>query len=212
MTYFKAAKNSIEWWNDILEKSVKKTLREYDMKKEKELNHAISVLKNQDLVWNGKLLSKPSLKELKEAVSVVVSFFNENKTYTEADLVDFGNYLLSNDRKELFKSHPNPIAPLKERLKKVHQEDIDNFKPKELTQKEVESLGFVFFEKKESKSVFLNNDKSSRDERIYFGELFEGKRYIAVENNCGQFYFMGWIKNKKELKKVLSQVGVCFTK
>lgn len=81
---------------------------------------------------------------------------------------------------------------------------------KVLTEKEVELLGFMFFKTEEDKSVFINNSKFSRDEKIYFGEIFEDKRYIAIENNCGQFYFMGWLKNKKELKKILQQVGVGF--
>lgn len=46
----------------------------------------------------------------------------KDKTYTEADLVDFGNYLLSDKREQSIQN--------KENTKKVHQEDIDNFKPK----------------------------------------------------------------------------------
>lgn len=40
--------------------------------------------------------------------------------FTEKDLVDFGNYLLSEQREQSIKN--------KENIRKVHQEDIDNFK------------------------------------------------------------------------------------
>ena len=68
------------------------------------------------------------------------------------------------------------------------------------------------FKKINEKSVFINESKCSRDEKIYFGELFENKRYIAIENNCGDFYFKGWLENKKELEKLLNQVCVGFNK
>lgn len=80
-----------------------------------------------------------------------------------------------------------------------------------LTTKNVESLGFVFLKKDGNKDMFINESILNRDEKIYFGEIYEDKRYIAIENNCGQFYFMGWLKNKKELKKILEQVGIGFS-
>jgi hypothetical protein len=83
-------------------------------------------------------------------------------------------------------------------------------KSKMLTTKNVKSLGFVFLEKRKEKLSFINESDKNRDEKIYFGELIENKRYIVIENNCGQFYFMGWLKNKKELKKILEQVGIFF--
>lgn len=51
----------------------------------------------------------------------MVTYFNKK------DLVDFGNYLLSEERKELFKQHPEPVGTLEERLSKVHHSDIENF-------------------------------------------------------------------------------------
>jgi hypothetical protein len=81
-----------------------------------------------------------------------------------------------------------------------------------LTTKKLESLGFVFLKKEGYKSVFINDCHANRGEKICFGEIYEDKRYIAIENNCGQFYFMGWVKNKKELKKILKQVGVFLAK
>lgn len=80
-----------------------------------------------------------------------------------------------------------------------------------LKTKDVESIGFVFLKIDGNKYVFVNESKFNRGEKIHFGELYEDKRYIAIENNCGQFYFMGWLKTKKELKKILYQVGVTFT-
>jgi len=51
----------------------------------------------------------------------MVTYFNK------ADLVKFGNYLLSEERKELFKSHPNSVGTLKERLSRVSHADVENF-------------------------------------------------------------------------------------
>ena len=56
----------------------------------------------------------------------MVTYFNKK------DLVDFGNYLLSKERKELFKLHPKPIGSLEERLSKVHHSDIENFLEKKM--------------------------------------------------------------------------------
>lgn len=85
-------------------------------------------------------------------------------------------------------------------------------KNKKITQKKIESIGFVFIRKDGDKLLFLNKSPFNRDEKIYLGSEYESLRYVAIENNCGQFYFMGWLKNNKELKKVLKQVGVEFEK
>lgn len=47
----------------------------------------------------------------------------EEKQFTEKDLVDFGNYLLSTERQKTIKT--------KENIKKVHDVDIANFKEKQ---------------------------------------------------------------------------------
>lgn len=49
----------------------------------------------------------------------MVTYFNKK------DLVNFGNYLLSDERKERFKSISE--ENLDERLSKVHDTDIENF-------------------------------------------------------------------------------------
>lgn len=51
------------------------------------------------------------------------------KTYLigEADLVSFGNYLLSKERRERFESHPEPTGTIEERLSQVHDADIANW-------------------------------------------------------------------------------------
>lgn len=51
------------------------------------------------------------------------------KTYTEKDLVDFGNYILSEERKEHFTDHEN-MEDKEVRMQKVHNEDIENWKDK----------------------------------------------------------------------------------
>lgn len=49
--------------------------------------------------------------------------------FTRAELVEFGNYLLSDERKQRFAS--NPHAPegltLEERLSEVHHADVENY-------------------------------------------------------------------------------------
>lgn len=54
-------------------------------------------------------------------IKKMVTYFNKK------DLVDFGNYLLSEERKRLFENHPEPVGTLEERLSKVHHSDIENF-------------------------------------------------------------------------------------
>ena len=54
-------------------------------------------------------------------------------TFTTENLVSFGNYLLSDERIDLFASHPEykSLASLKQRLSQVHHSDIENWKIKE---------------------------------------------------------------------------------
>lgn len=53
------------------------------------------------------------------------------KTKKTSDLVSFGNYLLSDERKNNFKNHPDfPESTLEERLSQVHHADIENWKHK----------------------------------------------------------------------------------
>lgn len=47
-------------------------------------------------------------------------------TYTEAELVGFGNYLLSKERRDLYKKEKTGI-PLAERLSSVNDSDLSNF-------------------------------------------------------------------------------------
>lgn len=54
-------------------------------------------------------------------IKKMVTYFNKK------DLVDFGNYLLSEERKRLFENHPEPVGTLEERLSKVHHSDVENF-------------------------------------------------------------------------------------
>jgi hypothetical protein len=51
----------------------------------------------------------------------MVTYFNRK------DLVSFGNYLLSDKRKELYKAIPDSKEGLKERLKNVSHADLENF-------------------------------------------------------------------------------------
>ena len=47
-------------------------------------------------------------------------------SYNEADLVGFGNYLISKEREEFYKKNKSDI-PLKDRLSKVHDSDLKNY-------------------------------------------------------------------------------------
>lgn len=54
---------------------------------------------------------------------------NKKRLFTEAELVTFGNYLLSDTRKRLYKQHPELKAKhLKDRLSQVNHADVENFK------------------------------------------------------------------------------------
>jgi hypothetical protein len=80
-----------------------------------------------------------------------------------------------------------------------------------LSEKDILDLGFEQLETKPyDKLKFININSNNRDQCIHFeDEILEGMgKYIAIENNCGQFYFMGWLKTKKELETVLKQTGV----
>lgn len=56
------------------------------------------------------------------------------KHYTEADLVSFGLYLLSDERKQLFQSTITGLS-VAERLKDVHHADLENWKETNNTEK-----------------------------------------------------------------------------
>jgi hypothetical protein len=60
----------------------------------------------------------------------MVTYFNRK------DLVSFGNYLLSDERKERFKINPNfrNGELLKERLSQVHHADVENWMDDSKTQ------------------------------------------------------------------------------
>ena len=51
----------------------------------------------------------------------MVTYFNKK------DLVSFGNYLLSDERRELYKNHPELSEHLEERLATVSHADIENW-------------------------------------------------------------------------------------
>lgn len=52
----------------------------------------------------------------------MVTYFNKK------DLVSFGNYLLSDERKNRFKQNNESGVPVEDRLKMVHHADIENWK------------------------------------------------------------------------------------
>ena len=54
------------------------------------------------------------------------------KLYTEADLVSFGKYLLSFERKESIVWTTANVLDLNERLKDVYHSDLENWKVKSI--------------------------------------------------------------------------------
>lgn len=76
-----------------------------------------------DLVSNGDILevkNKDILTKTQELMCVFSPLESNKNTFTQADLVRFGNYLLSEQREQSIQN--------KENIREVHQEDIDNFK------------------------------------------------------------------------------------
>lgn len=48
--------------------------------------------------------------------------------FTEEDLVSFGNYMVSAERKKFYEMHPDPSGTsVEERLSTVHDADIQNW-------------------------------------------------------------------------------------
>lgn len=48
--------------------------------------------------------------------------------FLEEDLVSFGNYMISPERRQLFEANPDPSGlTLEERLSKVHDADLANW-------------------------------------------------------------------------------------
>lgn len=59
-----------------------------------------------------------------EVLAEIKSSNQSEAKYTEADLVSFGKYLLSENRREFFKKNSLKGHPLQERLKDVNDSDI----------------------------------------------------------------------------------------
>jgi len=55
------------------------------------------------------------------------------KKFTKEDLVSFGNYLLSEERRKLYESHPlnHQLPPIEDRLGCVNHSDLENWKARE---------------------------------------------------------------------------------
>lgn len=85
----------------------------------KQFTEALGIVKNYNMCMHGKLMSKPTIGEFRESLTIVLEHL-EHEQFTEKDLVDFGNYLLSFKRKETIKKEVNK--------RKVHDCDIANFK------------------------------------------------------------------------------------
>ena len=66
------------------------------------------------------------------------------KKYTEKELIDFGNYLLSKERHNRIKYHDGKVQPnYHETKKEVHHADVENFKSAERCKKAVGGIIIV---------------------------------------------------------------------
>lgn len=77
-----------------------------------------------DLVSNGDvsdIKNKDILTKIQELMCVLDPLESNKNTFTQADLVRFGNYLLSEKREDSIQN--------KENIREVHQEDLDNAFP-----------------------------------------------------------------------------------
>ena len=90
-----------------LDNALYKDRRAFEIEKEFELLKAKQEF-NKNII-------KESLTGEKQATS-----------YSEADLVGFGNYLLSKEREEFYKKNKSSL-PLKDRLKQVNDTDLKNY-------------------------------------------------------------------------------------
>lgn len=85
-----------------------------------------------DFISNGDISSikiSDIVKKLKKMLAEFDPLDKSEKQFTEKDLIDFGNSLLSEQREQSIKN--------KENIRKVHQEDIDNFEHYTPTEKDV---------------------------------------------------------------------------
>lgn len=79
-----------------------------------------------DFVSNGDISSikiSDIVKKLQKLLGEFDPLDKSEKQFTEKDLIDFGNYLMSEQREQSIENKNN--------IRKVHQEDIYNFKPKD---------------------------------------------------------------------------------
>ncbi len=63
----------------------------------------------------------------REAIEEANEIINNMNTYTEAELVSFGNYLLSKEREKMLKENPAALS-YDERKRNVYDADLANWK------------------------------------------------------------------------------------
>lgn len=80
---------------------------------------------------------------------------------------------------------------------------------KNLDREDIESFGFKFYKKHAGMETM---EFEMPDYNLYFDPDFKGKHYVRIDDgNTLDYvvnYFSGTIKNKSELKRVLTQIGV----
>lgn len=65
------------------------------------------------------------LHKLAEMADIIWKSMEDKKQYSPEDLITFGNYLLSEKRKEMYLNHPHQNN-IGDRMKMVHHSDIMN--------------------------------------------------------------------------------------
>lgn len=73
------------------------------------------------------ILCVPAMSIISKIKRWINSFKCERK-YTEKELVKFGEYILSDERRALYRGIKDHPLPFKERIKQINHSDIENFK------------------------------------------------------------------------------------
>lgn len=107
---------------------------EFDMNYCLTVKHGIESIKFEEVEGKPEPLTPEQLKyienpEFKSGDHVEISM----EFYTEKDLISFGKYMVSKERKKRYKNHPEfpNNDRLKERLREVNHADLCNWKEKE---------------------------------------------------------------------------------
>ncbi len=102
---------------------------DYDLEYEVKLKELDNALYKERRAFEIELefeLLKAKQEFNKNIIKELLTGEKQATSYNEADLVGFGNYLLSKEREEFYKQNKSSL-PLKDRLKQVNDTDLKNY-------------------------------------------------------------------------------------